>query len=252
MSPQFPVIRTAKHISLLLLFAWTVARAATVPIPEHGITLVAFGDSTTAPREGLEVYSELLEKQLKARLPAARVINAGVRGNNTKDATRRFQKDVLDHKPDLVVLQFGINDSAVDVWKQPPADKPRIGLTNFRNHLQYLVSMLRARGVKVVLMTPNPLRWTPRLRELYGKSPYHPEDPEGMNQLLHTYVAAVRELAHQEHVALVDVDEAFRTYAGEHGSLDDLLLDGMHPNQQGQSIVAELLGKTVMDLLALR
>jgi len=252
MSAQFPGIQTAKHLALLFLFAWTVAGAATVPIPEHAFTLVAFGDSTTAPREGLQVYSELLEKQLRAKHPAARVINAGVRGNNTEDATRRFQKDVLDHKPDLVVLQFGINDSAVDVWKQPPADKPRVDLKKFRNHLQYFISTLRTNGVKVILMTPNPLRWTPRLLQLYGKPPYHPEDPEGMNGLLGTYVAAVRELALAERVTLVDVDLAFRDYARRQGSLDNLLLDGMHPNQQGQRIVAELLGKTVVDLLGLR
>ena len=250
MSPPFPAIRAAKHIALLLLFGGTVARAA--PVAEHAVTLVAFGDSTTAPRENLEVYSELLEKQLKARNPAARLINAGVRGNNTEDAARRFQKDVLDHKPDLVVLQFGINDSAVDVWKQPPADKPRVDLKLFRNHLQYFISTLKTRGVKVVLMTPNPLRWTPRLQQLYGKAPYHPEDPEGMNRLLHTYVVTVRELALEEGVALVDVDLAFRDYARGHGSLDDLLLDGMHPNQQGQRIVAEMLGKTVVNLLGLR
>ena len=252
MSRQFPAIQIAKHLTLLFLFAGTVTRAATVPIPEHGVTLVTFGDSTTAPRESLEVYSELLEKQLKVEAPAARVINAGVRGNNTEDASRRFQKDVLDHEPDLVVLQFGINDSAVDVWKDPPADKPRVDLKNFRNHLRYFISTLKTRGVKVVLMTPNPLRWTPRLRELYGKPPYQPEDPEGMNSLLLPYAAAVRELAREESVALVDIDAAFRDYAHGHGSLDDLLLDGMHPNQQGQRLVAEMLGKTVVDLLGLR
>jgi lysophospholipase L1-like esterase len=252
MSPQFPAIQTSKHLALLFLFAWSVARAAAAPIPEHAVTVVAFGDSTTAPREGLEVYSELLEKQLKAKNPAAQVINTGIRGNNTEDAARRFQKDVLDKKPDLVVLQFGINDSAVDVWKQPPAEKPRVDLTDFRKNLQYFISTLKTRGVKVVLMTPNPLRWTPRLLELYGKPPYHPESPEGMNRLLHTYVAAVRELALEESVALVDVEVAFRDYAGGHGSLDDLLLDGMHPNQHGQRIVAEMLGKTVVALLGLR
>jgi lysophospholipase L1-like esterase len=252
MSPPCPAILAAKHIALMFFFVGSVAKAAAVPMPAHAVTLVAFGDSTTAPRENLEVYSELLEKQLKAKDPGARVINAGVRGNNTEDAARRFQKDVLDHKPDVVVLQFGINDSAVDVWKQPPADKPRVDLKIFRNHLQYFISTLKTRGVKVVLMTPNPLRWTPRLRELYGKPPYHPEDPEGMNRLLHTYAAAVRELALEESVALVDVDVAFRDYAHGHGSLDDLLLDGMHPNQQGQRIVADLLGKAVMDLLRLR
>ena len=73
-----------------------------------------------------------------------------------------------------------------------------------------------------------------------------------MNRLLLTYVAAVRELALEESVELVDIDAAFRDYARGHGSLDDLLLDGMHPNQHGQRIVAEMLAKTVVDLLGLR
>ncbi|HEU0007770.1 MAG TPA: GDSL-type esterase/lipase family protein, partial [Terriglobia bacterium] len=84
------------------------------------------------------------------------------------------------------------------------------------------------------------------------KPPYHPEDPEGMNWLLHAYAAAIRELALEESVTLVDVDVAFRDYARGYGSLDDLLLDGMHPTQQGHRFRAEILGKTVAALLGLR
>ena len=101
-------------------------------------------------------------------------------------------------------------------------------------------------------MTPNPLTWTSKLKELYGKPPYDPKDPEGMNRLLDTYSQAIRKLAAQERVSLVDVAQAFRDHTRRGGSLDDLLLDGMHPNQQGHRIVAELLSKTVGELLSVQ
>ncbi len=228
---------------------WFLAGACAALPAGKMLTLVAFGDSTTALRDHLEVYPSLLERELAAKGLAARILNAGVPGNNTGDAARRFQRDVLDHKPDLVILQFGINDSAIDVWKQPPADQPRVALAEFRGHLRFFVKTLKSRGVKVILMTPNPLRWTPRLRELYGKPPYNREDPNGMNRLLTPYAGAVQGIARREKVPLVDVGQAFRDYARENGSLDDLLLDGVHPNQTGHQIVATLLSKTVVDLL---
>lgn len=85
-------------------------------------TIVAFGDSTTAPRGNLVVYSTLLQSELFAQGQPIRVVNSGVGGNTTEVARDRFERDVLAYQPDLVVVQFGINDSAVDVWKKPPGN----------------------------------------------------------------------------------------------------------------------------------
>ncbi len=38
------------------------------------------------------------------------VINAGIGGNTTTEMLARLQRDVLDHRPDLVVLMAGTND----------------------------------------------------------------------------------------------------------------------------------------------
>ena len=45
----------------------------------------------------------------------------------------------LGGKPDTVLIQFGINDAAVDVWKNPPADRPRVSLKQYRENLIYFV-----------------------------------------------------------------------------------------------------------------
>ncbi|NLX99337.1 MAG: SGNH/GDSL hydrolase family protein [Rhodopirellula sp.] len=204
--------------------------------------IVAFGDSTTAPRGDLPIYSLLLQKALAAQGLSTKVVNAGVGGNTTVNARARFEKDVLARNPRLVIIQFGINDAAVNVWKSPPATQPDVSLQDYEANLRYFVQTLRKLRAEAVLMTPNPCRWTKQLLELYGKPPHRPDDPDGYNVLLRRYADAVRRIASQEKTPLVDVYEAFQAYDREPGqSIDDLLLDGMHPNAKGHELVAKLL-----------
>jgi lysophospholipase L1-like esterase len=91
-------------------------------------------------------------------------------------------------------------------------------------------------------MTPNPMRWTPALLTRYGKPPYQPTDPDGFNMLLKAYAEALRGVAKRHRLPLVDVYAAFQAYGNANNqSIDDLLLDGMHPNDAGHRLVAERL-----------
>ena len=204
--------------------------------------IVAFGDSTTAVRGNLQIYAKSLSERLAAVGRKVHVINAGIGGNHTDLARARFDRDLLAENPDLVIIQFGINDAAVDVWKQPPATEPRVSPQRFETNLRHFVSTLRSRGCRIILMTPNPLRWTPKLREMYGTAPYDVDDEDGFNVQLRVYAALVRNLAKDEGVPLIDVYESFQRYGKQAGqSIDDLLSDGMHPNERGHGLVADLL-----------
>ena len=213
--------------------------AAHVSLAEQ--VIVAFGDSTTAARPPLVVYSELLPPRLSAELGVAvKVINAGVRGNTTDDARKRFITDVIEKRPDLVIIQFGINDSAMDVWKTPPVTTTRVAKDSYRKNLEYFVAEVRAQGGQVLFMTPNPKQWTDKMREMYGKPPYRVEDPDGFNVNLRLFAQEMRVVAKARNVPLVDVmaafDERWRAAPAE-----PLLSDGIHPDQAGQSLVTDLL-----------
>jgi lysophospholipase L1-like esterase len=82
------------------------------------LTIVALGDSTTAvddwSGQDVAVYPELLPEALAAFGVRARVVNAGIGGTTTRDALERLDRDVGTYSPDLVVIQFGINDSWID------------------------------------------------------------------------------------------------------------------------------------------
>lgn len=217
----------------LTFFAFLPVFAVTVLEAQH---IVAFGDSTTAPRGELNVYAN----RLAEAFPEAKVTNAGVGGNHTNAALLRFHRDVLSKNPDIVIIQFGINDAAVDVWKSPPESEPRVPLFIYEANLRHFVRTLRNLGANAILMTPNSLRWTPKLKELYGKPPYDPEAEDGFNALLRDYAEVARQVAEEEGVPLVDVFVAF-----EKAGAGQLLLDGMHPNDAGHELVAGLLKPAV-------
>jgi lysophospholipase L1-like esterase len=225
-----------KQLISMLLGLATVQALSAPP------TIVAFGDSTTAVRGKTEVYATLLANELSYDGGDVKVINSGIGGNTTKNAKSRFEKDVLEHQPDVVIIQFGINDSTVDVWRKPPATAPRVALEDYRKNIVEMVHTLKQRGARVVLMSPNPISWTPPLLKLYSSAPYLPNDADGMNVLLRDYAEAVRTIAREESVGLVDVYAAFKK-----ADLDPkhkpgwLCADGMHPDDAGHRTVSGLL-----------
>ena len=98
-------------------------------------------------------------------------------------------------------------------------------------------------------MTPNSLRWAPKTLELYGKAPFHPNDPDGFNVLLASYADRVRKIATARAIPLVDVYAAYQAYGtNNEQSIDDLLSDGMHPNAKGHQLVADLLIKALLEI----
>lgn len=214
--------------------------------------IVFFGDSTTAPRSGVrKVYAARVEEILQGVGSSLSFHNAGIGGNTTRDARRRFQQDVLRHRPRLVVLQFGINDAAVDVWKTPPATAPRVPLREYLDNLRALVAEAQRQQVRVILMTTNPLRWSARTQGLYGKPPYDPAAEDGFDAAtLAGYNEALRRLAAELQLPLVDVRAAYPAFAArQQTDLGGLLLDGMHPNDLGHQLVAELLVPVIRDQL---
>lgn len=218
--------------------------------PKPG-SIIMFGDSTTAPRGNTTVYSTRVETALQSIGSSLSVHNAGVPSSTTVQARQRLQENVLRFQPRIVVMQFGLNDAALDVWKKPPATEPRVPLKNFIENYRAMITEAQKQGAKVILMTTNPLRWSSKIRELYGKPPYDANAEDGFESLyLVGYNQAVKGLAIEFKVPLVDVHEAYASFAKKHKTtIDAMLTDGMHPGDLGHQLVAELLVPTIRDSL---
>jgi lysophospholipase L1-like esterase len=221
------------------------------------LTVVALGDSTTAADDwsgqSVEVYPDLLPAALAAFGLRARVVNAGICGTTTRDAVERLDRDVRAHAPDVVVVQFGINDSWIDA--DEGSREPRLTREEYRENLRSLVRALRAHGASVVLMTPNPMRWSdPYYIAAFEQAPglLDTRAERGLDALLDLYAQDARDVAREEATPLVDVHRAFEEYGAEPGqAVGDLLLegDGIHPSAAGQRLVCRELAPFVATLL---
>jgi lysophospholipase L1-like esterase len=225
--------------------------------PDEPLTIVALGDSTTAVDDwsgtGVEVYPEMLPGALAVHGITARVVNAGIGDTTTREARERLDRDVRALSPDLVVIQFGINDSWISI--DEGRREPCMTRDEYRGNLGHLVRTLRSDGVLVVVMTPNPMRWDdPVFIEAFTRDPgiLDTSEERGIDVLLDLYAADAREVAREEAVPLVDVHRAFEEYACEPGrSIHDLLIagDGIHPNTAGQRLVCRLLAAEIAGLV---
>ncbi len=235
MTPRILLLITSLFVSM--------AGASAADAQPHGI--IMFGDSCTAERPGSvqKVYAVRVQEALEGIGSSVKVRNAGLGGNTTANARQRFTRDVLQHQPRLVVFQFGINDSCIDVWKTPPATTPRVSLIDYIANLRAMIAEARTQKAAVILMTPNPLRWTAKLKSLYGKPPYRPDAEDGMDApQFGLYNDALRKLAKELSVPLVDIHAAYPDFAAKQKkTISGLLLDGMHPNDLGHQLVCERL-----------
>ncbi|MBK8506000.1 MAG: G-D-S-L family lipolytic protein [Saprospiraceae bacterium] len=210
------------------------------------LTIVAFGNSITAERKTITaVFAQRLPALLEKEGITAKVINAGIGGSHTgrridhdlfkiRHALDRFESDVLEKNPDLTIIGFGTNDSAIDA-KVEGGDS-RIPLKAYKSNLKFIISTLKENGSKVILIAPNCLG-----------AAY----PEFRNERLYKYVKVVRRLARKYKTGLFDNYAFFREYDRVSGqSMDDLMLDGVHPNDLGHEFMAARLSKEILRIMA--
>lgn len=230
-----------KWICLGLILGIFQAQAGSGPPP---YTIVTFGDSLTAPREKLKVYFDWLAERLISQ--NVRVVNLGHPGDTTSAGLLRFSTVLAEH-PNLVIIQFGVNDSAIDVWKKPPETESRVSLEEYDQNLRHFIREIRQSGGEVILMTPSQLRWTDLMRKFYGHKPvYDPDDERGFLKYLSQYVERMRQIAQEENVVIVDIYALYDQWEKTtKRSASTLLIDGVHPNNEGQKLVADALEPVV-------
>jgi acyl-CoA thioesterase I len=186
-----------------------------VEIVCHGHSVPA-GYFVTPAVDTFNAYPHLLHVALAKRFPHA-VINVTVTaigGENSVAGAKRFAKDVLSRRPDVVTIDYGLNDRRVD------AEAVRDAWTS-------MITQAREKGIKVLLLTPT--------GDLSAKM----DDP---NDRLPQQAVAIRALAKDQGVGLVDSYAAFQKAVASGTPLASLMSQVNHPNRAGHELVAaELL-----------
>ena len=201
------------------------------PAAQRPVRVIFFGDSICAGQyvsPHLTWVTAIAERLGKSAL----VMNASVNGNTTRMALERIAYDLQAHEPDLVVVQFGMNDC--NVWRSDRGH-PRVSERAFVANLIEIVDRSRRFGARqVVLDTNHP---SPRNDTLPGTSETYRTRNATYNQLIRSVAAEIGD------ITLADVESMF---AGPGESLDRLLLpDGVHLGPLGHRRYVEVVGPVV-------
>jgi lysophospholipase L1-like esterase len=188
----------------------------TVNIVCHGHSVPA-GYFATPRVDTMNAYPHLLHVGLKDRFPFAviNVIVSGIGGESSKGGAERFERDVLCHRPDIITIDYGLNDRG-------------LGLENAKKTWSSMIQAGIGAGAKMLLLTP-----TPDKTQAPG---YEGDDRAELGK----HAEQIRGLAAAHGLGLADSFKACIDYCAD-GDLDDLLSWSNHPNRKGHELVAREL-----------
>lgn len=192
----------------------------TINLVFHGHSVPA-GYHRTPEVKPFESYPLMALERIKPRFPNA-VINAivtAIGGEHCIQGANRFERDVLPLRPDVVFVDYALNDR-------------KLPLREAEEHWHKMIQIATNAGIPLVLLTPT------------GDSDANYNDP---NDPLVVRADMIRRLAVATGVSLVDVFVRWvRTIRA--GTAESTLLSrSNHPNKAGHAIVADAIAELFVD-----
>lgn len=164
-----------------------------------------------------ESYPFQLLKQLKELYPYAviNVITTSIGGENSMGGEKRFESDVLVHKPDVLFIDYALNDRS-------------IGLDKSAEAWSRMIEKATSKNIKVILLTPSP--------------------DESVNMFdptndLEKHSLQIKMLSKKYAVGLVDSYESFKQKMIAGDSISSYMSQVNHPNEKGHLLIANEIMK---------
>jgi lysophospholipase L1-like esterase len=198
-----------KEIRKELTVEWPKNR--TINLVFHGHSVPA-GYFKTPVVNTLASYPFLLLKDLKKQYPFAVVnaINTSIGGENSVKGAKRFDSAALVHQPDVLFIDYALNDR-------------RVGLEQAGKAWESMIRKAIRRNIKVILFTPSPDQ---RVNILDRESD------------LEKHAIQIRNLAQKYGTGLVDSYEIFLKIAVSGDSISRYMSQVNHPNELGHQLIA--------------
>lgn len=186
----------------------------TVNLVFHGHS-VPSGYHETPVVKPFDSYPLLAMEKIQKAHPHA-VMNAivtSIGGEDSVKGAARFEDDVLSMKPDVIFIDYALNDRRL-----PEAEVAKAWRS--------MAKAAKAKGVPVVFVTPT------GARDVKYDDPAEP---------LEVRAAIIRKVAAEEGVLVADVFAAWKAELNGGTNQNRLLAQGNHPNRKGHEIAAEVI-----------
>ena len=184
----------------------------TINLVFHGHSVPA-GYFKTPIVNTLDSYPFLVLKTLKERYPFAviNIINTSIGGENSVSGAKRFESEVLIHKPDVLFIDYALNDVGV-------------GLGKSRDAWNNMILKALEKNIKIILLTP---------------SPDQRENILEVNNVLEQHKNQIRQLAKEHRVGLVDSYLLFKEKVIAGDNISKYMSQVNHPNREGHQLIAD-------------
>ncbi len=159
----------------------------------------------------LEAYPHQVLEAVKAKYPYAVVnsITTAIGGENSEQGAKRFERDVLIHRPDVLFIDYALNDRA-------------IGLERSKAAMEQMIQKALQKNIKVILLTPSP-----DLGVNISQS----------GNVLQQHADQLKALAEKYRTGLADSYGSFKAAAGKGADLKALMSQSNHPNKAGHALI---------------
>lgn len=206
-------IASRASLALILILICSGLRADCLLKP--GDRMVFFGDSITEQR----MYTRYVMDYFTLRHPGVKIEfrNAGWVSDTAVGGNKRLQRDVLDLKPTVVSICYGMNDAGVQAYDQKIYDRYIGAMTE-------LVDTLQKNKIRVVLLTPGSVDDT-RASRL-----------KGYNDTLGQFARQLVEFASKRNIPIFNINTAMTNLQTAAKAADPgfyMTNDGVHPNPVG-------------------
>jgi len=193
-------------------------------------TMVCHGDSLT---EGADLDKSYTWPQLVENKVRVTVLNKGIGGDTSGGLLARFQQDVVQNKPDLVVILGGTND----LWWD-------LDINLILANIFAMACQAQHRDIVPVVGLPLPL-FMENIRNQNMMAPIAGWD-QCINKLSEL-VNALAVAAKESEIACLDFYHPFLD-TNQKVRGDYFLEDGLHPNKQGHRLMAEKMAELLQNL----
>ena len=203
-----------EKIKAEMLVEWPKNR--TINLVFHGHSVPA-GYFKTPVVNTLASYPYLVLKDIKSAYPltVVNVINTSIGGEHSESGLKRFEADVLTHKPDVLFIDYALNDRGM-------------GLERAKAAWEKMIRLALEKNIKVILLTP---------------SPDQRVDIKDDLSILDQHANQIKELAKSFQIGLIDTYALYKNKVKSGSNLVDYMSQVNHPNEKGhQMITDEIMG----------
>lgn len=160
----------------------------------------------------LGAYPYQVLKLIKEQYPLAvvNIINTSIGGENAEKGAARFEQDVLSHRPDVIFIDYVLNDRG-------------LGLERAKTAWEKMIRMAQSKGIKVILLSA---------------SPDQRVDIMDTNSVLDQHGLQVKELAKAHQLGFVDSYGLFRAQVKAGTPISELMSQVNHPNEKGHALIS--------------